>query len=180
VGGISIDQIDRKNFSHSIAMVPQKTQIFDGSILDNITLWDPEITVEQVYTACQLCSIHDEIINLPKGYKSILQEDGADLSGGQKQRIALARAVVRSPKLLILDEATSALDARTEAKILKNLRESSMTLLFATHRLSNLRFSDKILFMQAGSILETGTHQQLINLGGSYASLVASASEVHL
>ena len=180
VGGISIDQIDRKNFSHSITMVPQKTQIFEGSILDNITLWDPEITEEQVYTACQLCSIHDEIINLPKGYKSILQEDGSDLSGGQKQRIALARAVVRSPKLLILDEATSALDARTEAKILKNLRESSMTLLFATHRLSNLRFSDKILFMQAGSILETGTHQQLIDLGGSYASLVASASEVHL
>ena len=125
--------------------------------------------------ACQLCMIHEEIVRRPGGYRSRLREGGTDLSGGQRQRIALARAVVRDPRILVLDEATSALDGKTEAAVLNNLRGRQGTLVFATHRMANMRTAETILVMDAGRIKESGSHDQLVASGGVYAALVASS-----
>ena len=175
VGGVSMESIDRDKFCTSIALVPQKDQIFEGTVMDNVTLWDPKITEKEVIAACQLCMIHEEIVRRPGGYRSRLREGGTNLSGGQRQRIALARAVVREPRILVLDEATSALDGKTEAAVLSNLRARQATLVFATHRMINMRLADTILVMHAGRIKESGPHDQLMASGGMYAALVASS-----
>lgn len=143
--------------------------------MDNVTLWDPKITEKDVIAACQLCMIHEEIVRRPGGYRSRLREGGSDLSGGQRQRIALARAVVRQPRILILDEATSALDGRTEAAVLRNLLARHTTLIFATHRMTNMRLADTILVVDAGRIKESGSHDQLMAANGVYAGLVLSS-----
>ena len=175
VGSVSLAEMDRDTLCKSIALVPQKDQIFEGTVMDNVTLWDPKITEKEVIAACQLCMIHDEIVRRPGGYRSRLREGGTDLSGGQRQRIALARAVVRDPRILVLDEATSALDGKTEAAVLSNLRARQATLVFATHRMANMRLADAILVMDAGRIRESGSHEQLLVSGGIYAGLVASS-----
>ena len=175
VGSVSLAEMDRDTLCKSIALVPQKDQIFEGTVMDNVTLWDPRITEKEVIAACQLCMIHDEIVRRPGGYRSRLREGGTDLSGGQRQRIALARAVVRDPRILVLDEATSALDGKTEAAVLSNLRARQATLVFATHRMANMRLADAILVMDAGRIRESGSHEQLLAAGGMYAGLVASS-----
>jgi ABC-type bacteriocin/lantibiotic exporter with double-glycine peptidase domain len=175
VGGMPMARIDRDKFCTSIALVPQKDHIFEGTVLDNITLWDPKITDKEAMAACQLCMIHEEIVRRPGGYRSRLREGGTDLSGGQRQRIALARAVVRDPRILVLDEATSALDGKTEAAVLNNLRGRQGTLVFATHRMANMRTAETILVMDAGRIKESGSHDQLVASGGVYAALVASS-----
>jgi ABC-type bacteriocin/lantibiotic exporter with double-glycine peptidase domain len=175
VGSVSLAEMDRDTLCSSIALVPQKDQIFEGTVMDNVTLWDPRITEKEVIAACQLCMIHDEIVRRPGGYRSRLREGGTDLSGGQRQRIALARAVVRDPRILVLDEATSALDGKTEAAVLSNLRARQATLVFATHRMANMRLADAILVMDAGRIRESGSHEQLLVSGGIYAGLVASS-----
>ena len=175
VGSVPLAEMDRDTLCTSIALVPQKDQIFEGTVMDNVTLWDPRITEKEVIAACQLCMIHDEIVRRPGGYRSRLREGGTDLSGGQRQRIALARAVVRDPRILVLDEATSALDGKTEAAVLSNLRARQATLVFATHRMANMRLADAILVMDAGRIRESGSHEQLLVSGGIYAGLVASS-----
>ena len=178
VGGVPLNHIEQENFCGSIALVPQKDQIFEGTVLDNITLWDPNITEKDVSAACQLCAIHSDIVRRPGGYRSKLREGGGDLSGGQRQRIALARAVVRNPKILVLDEATSALDGKTEAVVLSNLREVGMTLVFATHRIATMRFADNIVVVEGGQIRETGSPEQLIAAGGVYAKMVSASAGV--
>jgi len=175
IGGVSLAQIERDTLCTSIALVPQKDQIFEGSVMDNITLWDPTISEKDVIAACQLCMIHEEIVRRPGGYRSRLHEGGSDLSGGQRQRIALARAVVRDPRVLVLDEATSALDGKTEAAVLSNLLARHTTLVFATHRMANLRRADAILVIDAGQIKESGSHDQLMANKGLYAGLVLSS-----
>ncbi len=175
VGSVSLAEMDRDTLCTSIALVPQKDQIFEGTVMENVTLWDPKITEKEVIAACQLCMIHDEIVRRPGGYRSRLREGGTNLSGGQRQRIALARAVVRDPRILVLDEATSALDGKTEATVLSNLRARQATLVFATHRMANMRLADAILVMDAGRIREFGSHEQLLVSGGIYAGLVASS-----
>jgi len=175
VGSVSLAEMDRDTLCTSIALVPQKDQIFEGTVMDNVTLWDPKITEKEVVAACQLCMIHDEIVRRPGGYRSRLREGGTDLSGGQRQRIALALAVVREPRILVLDEATSALDGKTEAAVLRNLRARQATLVFATHRMANMRLADTILVMDAGRLRESGSHDQLLAGGGVYAGLVASS-----
>lgn len=175
VGGVSLAQIERDTLCRSIALVPQKDQIFEGTVMDNITLWDPSISEKDVIAACQLCMIHEEIVRRPGGYRGRLHEGGADLSGGQRQRITLARAVVREPRILVLDEATSALDGKTEAAVLRNLLARHKTLIFATHRMANLRLADAILVIDAGQIKESGSHDQLMANKGLYAGLVLSS-----
>lgn len=175
VGNVSLATMDRDTLCTSIALVPQKDQIFEGTVMDNVTLWDPKITEKDVIAACQLCMIHEEIVRRPGGYRSRLREGGSDLSGGQRQRIALARAVVRQPRILILDEATSALDGRTEAAVLRNLLARHTTLIFATHRMTNMRLADTILVVDAGRIKESGSHDQLMAANGVYAGLVLSS-----
>ena len=177
VGGGAIGQVGRDLFCRSVVLVPQRDHIFEGSVLDNITMWDPAITEEEVAQACRLCMIHDDIARRPGGYRSRLREGGADISGGQRQRIALARAVVRRPKVLLLDESTSALDSQTEAAVLANLRTLDVTLVFATHRMPNLRLADEIVVMAGGCVSEQGDHETLMNANGLYARLVADSRE---
>lgn len=177
VGGQPISEVGRDTFCRSVLLVPQRDHIFEGSIMDNITMWDPSITEEEVANACRLCMIHDDIARRPGAYRGRLRDGGSDISGGQRQRIALARAVVRQPKVLLLDESTSALDGQTEAAVLNNLRQLDLTLVFATHRLSNLRMADEIVVLAAGHLSERGRHDDLMAARGLYAGLVAASRE---
>jgi ABC-type bacteriocin/lantibiotic exporter with double-glycine peptidase domain len=154
-----------------LILVPQKDQIFEASILENITLWDPTISLGDAIAACKTCMVHADISQRAGGYDARLREGGGQLSGGQRQRIALARAVVRKPSVLLLDESTSALDGVTEAHILRNLRALGITLVFATHRLQNLRAANAIYLLSGGQVRECGTHDELIAQQGEYARL---------
>jgi len=129
------------------------------------------ISESDAIAACKTCMVHDDIRQRPGGYHARLREGGAQLSGGQRQRIALARAVVRKPTVLLLDESTSALDGVTEATILRNLRALGITLVFATHRLQNIRDAAAIHMLSGGRVKESGTHDELIARSGDYAQL---------
>lgn len=175
MGAVAYRDIASDLFARKLVLVPQKEQIFEASILENVTLWDTEISESEVIAACKLCMVHDDILNRVGGYRARLRESGADLSAGQRQRIALARAIVRKPAVLLLDESTSALDAVTEAMILRNLRALPMTLVFATHRLQNIRHATKNYFLSGGKISEAGTHDELIAMDGEYAKFATVA-----
>lgn len=177
VGGLPLAQLGQDLRSHAIALVPQTDHLVEGTVMDNVTLWDPNLSEQDVTEACRLCLIHDDIVRRPGAYRSRLREGGTDLSGGQRQRIALARAVVRRPRILLLDEATSALDGRTEAALLKNLRDLGITLIFATHRVAALRGADHLVVMDAGQVREAGAPEDLLAAGGLYARLVAASAK---
>ena len=153
--------------------MPQDSLLFDGSVRDNIALTNPDATSEEIIEAARVACAHDFIMYLPDGYASRVGERGSSLSGGQRQRIAIARAVLQRPSLLILDEATSALDYLTERQVCLNLKRSfeGSTVFFITHRLSTIRTSDLILMMEQGSLVEQGTHQQLLEQQGRYYAL---------
>jgi ABC-type bacteriocin/lantibiotic exporter with double-glycine peptidase domain len=175
VGGMASRNIDAARLSSVIAFVPQKDQIFEATVMDNLSMWDPDITDEQAMEACKICMIHEEIMRRPGGYRARLKEGGADLSGGQRQRLALARAVVRKPAILVLDEATSALDGSNEAAVLENLRANIGTIVFATHRIGTMRLAALIVVIDRGGVKESGTHQDLIQSNGLYAKLYANS-----
>ena len=168
IGGDSIENYHQDVWCQGVCVVPHTNQIFEGTIIDNITLWDTNFSDADVVEACQLCMIHDEITARPGAYYGKLSEGGSDLSGGQRQRIMLARALVRKPKVLILDESTSALDATAESAIIDNLRNTQLTLIFATHRTHNLKAADHIIVLESGRIAESGTHDALVDLKGLY------------
>ncbi|WP_168224681.1 ATP-binding cassette domain-containing protein [Rhodoferax aquaticus] len=175
VGGKDIRTIDSAHLSSVVAFVPQKDQIFEGTVLENLSMWDPAITEEQAMDACKACMIHEDIMRRAGGYKARLREGGSDLSGGQRQRLALARAVVRKPAILILDEATSALDGANEAAVLENLRAKISTIVFATHRIGTMRLAEKIVVVDRGAVKESGSHEELMQSAGMYSQLVAAS-----
>nr|MDJ0775094.1 ATP-binding cassette domain-containing protein [Mastigocoleus sp. MO_167.B18] len=133
----------------------------------------PDATPEEIIEAAKIAAAHDFVMNLPNGYNTRVGERGSALSGGQRQRIALARTVLQNPRLLILDEATSALDYESERQVCLNLAEafSERTVFFITHRLSTIRNADTILMMDKGSVVEQGTHSELMALRGRYYCL---------
>jgi ABC-type bacteriocin/lantibiotic exporter with double-glycine peptidase domain len=175
--GADLRELDLRALRQQIGFVNQKTFLLRGTVRENITLFDGDIPLERVKEAARLAEIDADIEALPFGYHSLLMEDGNSLSGGQRQRLALARALVRRPALLLLDEATSALDGVTERKVQQNLDQLSCTRIVIAHRLSTIRNADLILLMEAGKIVEWGTHAQLMELGQRYARLVASQVE---
>ncbi len=140
---------------------------------ENISLTKPEATTEEIINAARVADAHDFIMSLPNGYNTRVGERGASLSGGQRQRIALARSVIQRPQILILDEATSALDYATEQKVCINLdREfEGHTVFFITHRLASIRTADVIVMMDAGTVAEMGTHDELMAKKGLYYHL---------
>ena len=158
-------------------VVIQNSSLFSGSIRENVVLGNPSIGMEQVVQATQAAEIHDEILAMPMGYETYVAEEGTVLSGGQRQRLALARALVHTPTLLLLDEATSALDVTTERAIERNLRRLPCTQILIAHRLSTVRNADLILVLEQGTIMERGSHEELLRAQGYYARLIRDQLE---
>jgi len=173
--GYDIEKLQLASLRRRIGYVPQESLLFAGSVLDNIRLNNPDADMEAVIRAATVASAHDFILQLPNGYATVLGERGSGLSGGQRQRLCLARTVLQDPSFLILDEATSALDADAEQRVCTNLSRQfrHSTVLFITHRLTTLVGADRIIFMEKGKIIEDGSHQELLRLGGAYATLYA-------
>ncbi|NCB37814.1 MAG: ABC transporter ATP-binding protein [Erysipelotrichia bacterium] len=180
-GAVKIDGHDVRNLSFNamrrfIAMVPQETLLFSGTIEENIRLGRLEATHEEILEAAKLANAHDFIMSQPEGYETMLGERGVNLSGGQAQRVALSRAFLKDPGILILDEATSALDSETENLVKESLSRlmSNRTTFMIAHRLSTVVKADKILVLQKGEIVEIGSHSQLLEKQGLYSQLYRS------
>jgi ATP-binding cassette subfamily B protein len=173
IDGYDIDKVELYSLRRQIGMVPQEPLLFNGSVAENIALTDPDSSSDAIMQAARLACAHDFIMELPSGYSSAVGERGAGLSGGQRQRLALARTLLSNPRLLILDEATSALDYDTERRVCDNLLDNldHCTVFFITHRLSTIRRADLIVMMHEGAIVETGTHDELIESRGRYYAL---------
>ena len=171
--GIDLKRIKRENLRRQIGLVQQDVFLFAGTIKENIAYGKPNATDDEIITAAKRAEIHEDIMKMPEGYASLVGERGLKLSGGQKQRISIARCFLKNPPILILDEATSALDSATELKIQNAFDELSKgrTTLVIAHRLSTIKNADKIAVVEGKNITECGSHQELISLGGKYASL---------
>ena len=165
--------MDRSDFRKFIAMVPQDSVIFAASARENIRFGRPDASDAEVEAAAKAAAAHDFIAALPDGYDAYLGERGVMLSGGQKQRIAIARAILRDAPVLLLDEATSALDAESERAVQRAVDELSKdrTTLIVAHRLATVKKADRIIVMEDGKIVSSGTHEQLVAENGLYARL---------
>lgn len=172
IDGQRLEDIPRGALAASVSFVDQDVFLFEGTVRDNVALWDPSIPDEAVVTALQDAALYDIVVRRPGGIHSRVEQDGRNFSGGQRQRLEIARALVRRPSILVLDEVTSALDAETEQTVIDNLRKRGCACVVIAHRLSTVRDSDEIVVLQHGSIVERGRHDVLVAAGGPYAELV--------
>lgn len=172
IDGMPLHELDLRHYRRHIAMVTQETQLFAGSIRQNIALSTGAPVMSEVIAAAKAACIHDAIMQMPMGYETVLTDQGRSLSGGQRQRLALARALMRKPRLLLLDEATSAIDSLTEERIKRNLDQLHCTRILIAHRLSTIRDVTKIYVMVNGKVVESGNHAELAAKDGVYAKLV--------
>ncbi|MEW1647431.1 NHLP family bacteriocin export ABC transporter peptidase/permease/ATPase subunit [Streptomyces sp. NPDC091219] len=172
IDGRRLEDIPRGALAASVSFVDQDVFLFEGSVRDNVALWDPSIPDEAVEDALRDAALYDVVTRRPGGIHSRVEQDGRNFSGGQRQRLEIARALVRRPSILVLDEVTSALDAETELIVMDNLRRRGCACVVIAHRLSTVRDSDEIVVLEHGTIVERGRHDALVAAGGVYATLV--------
>lgn len=172
IDGRDITSIGRQDLGRLVGSVDQEIVLFEGSLKENLTLWDSDVPQEDLVAAARDAQIFDVIASKAGNFDARVEENGRNFSGGERQRIEIARALVRSPALLVLDEATSALDPDTEFKIMAALRKRGMSCLIVAHRLSTIRDCDEIIVLERGRVVERGTHDQLLAMNGSYSRLI--------
>lgn len=172
INDININDIDLENLRSKISYVSQNIFLFSGSIKENLTLGNHEVCMEEIIKSCEMAQIHEFIDSLPDKYDSLIEDNGSNLSSGQKQRLALARAILKNPDILILDEATNNLDSITEKIIEDTLKDfcKNKTTIIIAHNLNSITHCDTIYVIDNGSIIESGTHEQLISLNNKYSS----------
>lgn len=172
--GKRIDEIDRSVFTGSLAVVDQDIILFEDTIANNIKMWDTSIEDFEMIMAARDAQLHEDIMQREGGYQYKLTEGGKDFSGGQRQRMEIARVLAQDPTIIILDEATSALDAKTEYDVVNSIKNRGITCIVVAHRLSTIRDCDEIVVLDGGRVVERGTHEELIRLGGAYTQLVSN------
>ena len=175
VDGLDLRKVTASSLREQLAVVPQEAFLFSGSVMDNIRFARPTADEEEVKRVARIVGVHDFVASLPDGYDTEVQEGGSALSTGQRQLISFARALLADPRVLILDEATSSVDAESERRIERAMEVlfSGRTSVIVAHRLSTVRYADEILVIDAGRVVERGTHDQLVAAGGRYAALYA-------
>src|SRR5438128_10966532 len=180
IGGVDIRDLSFQALSDLVGVVSQETYLFHESVRENLRFAKPDANDEEIERAAEAARIHHVISALPAGYDTVVGDRGYRFSGGEKQRIAIARTILRNPPVLLLDEATSSLDTQTERAVqeaLDRLAEGRTTIAIA-HRLSTVRDADQIVVLDRGRVVEQGTHEELLELGGRYASLVSRDEEL--
>ncbi len=179
VDGYDLRDVTQESLRSQIAMVLQDTFLFNGTVTQNIAYARPDATMEEIVAAAKAARIYDDIMQMPQGFDTHVGERGTKLSGGQKQRIAIARAILRQAPILILDEATASVDTKTEAQIQQALLElaGTRTIIAIAHRLSTIRRADKILVFENGRIVQSGTHEELIDTPGMYRDMCRVQAE---
>ena len=164
--------IDRMTFTNSVSVVNQDVTLFEGTIADNVKMWDESIEDFAMVMACNDAQIHQEIMERPGAYQGVVAERGKNFSGGQRQRIEIATALAKEPTILLMDEGTSALDPQAEARVMENLYGMGITMIMIAHRLETIRRCDQLYVIEQGRITQHGTHEELSQVDGLYSNLL--------